>query len=530
MKRNRENSGKTVGKGMRRREFLQAGARLGLMTSALALPNISLGQSTPRNILMIPIDDLNDWVSPLGGYSLVKTPNIARLAKLGCVYKNGQSNVPACSPSRTATLFGIQPYVNGVYTNREHWELNPFLNNYASLPKHFRNHGYFTVGTGKVFHNSEKIAATDPSAWDEYHFCGPTDKCPVAEDATGHPVVNGISVELSQYAKQKPGVDEFDFGPYYQLHQVPDVVGSTWMAQNVLAITHAKPFFAACWLTKPHLPLFIPQQFFTPYPLSSVFYPPGVLDPTHHSKATNADTKDLGVIGKRINTFLSDHTRLIQTGEWKPVVRAYLAAISFADYCVGLLLDALLDGPNKANTIIVLWSDHGFQLGEKLAWRKYTLWERALRVPLIFAGPGIQVASRSMPASLIDLYPTLSDLAFSAVPGYLQGKSLKKNLTSGTNTHTHTIATWREASSLANSGPHFSIRTATHRYIKYQSGEKELYDHRVDRYEFKNRLFGGGTADDKQVAAALDARVPPGPYAPPRGVVTGAAVLAALEE
>ena len=346
------------------------------------------------------------------------------------------------------------------------------------------------------------------------------------------PVSSGQTLELSRYARQKAGISEFDFGPYYQLSQVPDVVRSTWMAQSVLRVTHGKPFFAACGIVKLHLPVIVPQQFFNLYPESSLFYPPGVLDATHHTKTTNADTVDLGTIGRRINPFLSDHTLLIQTGEWKAIIRAYLASISLADHCVGILLDALQAGPNAGNTVIVLWSDHGFQLGEKLAWRKFTLWERALRIPLIVAGPGIPVANRTIPASLIDIYPTLSDLAFGAVPGHLQGRSLKRNLQSGTNTHSHAISTWREASNLANSGPHFSVRTATPRYIRYQSGEKELYDHRSDPYEFENRLFGGGTTADRDLAATLDRRVPPPPYAPRRGSTAGTATTqqAALDD
>jgi arylsulfatase A-like enzyme len=510
---------------MRRREFLATTAGL-----ALAMPNVSLGQSSPPNILMIIIDDLNDWVQPLGGYSLVRTPNIARLAGRGCVYRNAQSNVPACSPSRTATLFGIHPFVSGIYTNREEWQRTTFLRNYTSLPKHFRNQGYFTVATGKIFHNTREVAATDPSAWDEYQFCGLGDECTIRVVGDGSaPVVDGAPIEVSRYARTKPGISEFDFGPYYQLSEVPDVVRATWMARNILSRTHSKPLFAACGIQKPHLPLFIPQQFFNLYPEASLFYPPGVLDRTRHSRTTNADTRDLGPIGRRVNPFLSDHTRLIQTGEWKAVIRAYLAAISFADHCVGLLLDALLDGPNADDTMVVLWSDHGFQLGEKLAWRKFALWERALRVPLIIAGPGIPVATRSTMASLIDLYPTLSDIALRAVPGRLQGRSLKRSLLSGTNTHSHAISTWRELNSVANNGPHFSVRTATHRYIRYQTGEKELYDHRTDRYEFENRLFGGGTAADRSLAATLDQLLPSPPYAPRRGTVPAGAQLAALD-
>ena len=398
--------------------------------------------------------------------------------------------------------------------------------NYTSLPKHFKNNGYFTVGTGKIFHDDEDeiIARIDPPAWDEYQFCGPADECriQVVGDFEG-PRSGGTTIELSKLAKQKPGISEWDFGPYYQLHQVPDVVRSTWMAQNILSVAHGEPFFAACGIVKPHLPAIVPQQFFSPYPEASLFLPSGVLDPTHHTRATNADLRDLGTTGKRINPFLSEHTRLIQTGEWKAIIRAYLASISLADHCVGLLLDALLDGPNSGNTIIILWSDHGFQLGEKLAWQKFALWERALRIPLIVAGPGIRVARPTLPVSLIDLYPTLSDLALNTVPGHLAGKSFKRNLLNGTNTHGHAVSTWRENSSVPNSGPHFSIRTATHRYIKYQSGEKELYDHRVDRYEFENRLFGGGTASDRQISATLDGLVPRAPYAPRRGSTAGAA-------
>jgi arylsulfatase A-like enzyme len=222
---------------------------------------------------------------------------------------------------------------------------------------------------------------------------------------------------------------------------------------------------------------------------------------------------------------ISYHTLLMQTGEWKAIIRTYLAPIRLADHCVGILLDALQAGPNAGDTVIVLWSDHGFQLGEKLAWRKFTLWERARSVHL--RGPGIGVASRAMPASLIDLYPTLPDRAFATVPNHLQGESLKRNLQSGTDTHAHSISTWREASNLASSGPHFSVRTATHRYIRYQSGEKELYDHRDDPYEFENLLFGGGTAADQEVAASLDALVPPAPHAPRRGRGAGLRLIEA---
>ena len=171
---------------------------------------------------------------------------------------------------------------------------------------------------------------------------------------------------------------------------------------------------------------------------------------------------------------------MLQTGEWKTIVKAYLASISYADYCVGLLLDGLQAGPNNANTIVVLWSDHGWQLGEKLAWRKFTLWERALRVPLIISGPGIRPATSGMPVSLIDLYPTVADLALGSVPAGLDGRSLKRNLLNGTNTQTHSISTWREVAGLPNGGPHFSVRNGDAPLYPLPVGEGELYDHRTD--------------------------------------------------
>ena len=463
--------------GIRRRDVLKKGAQIGLATSLLAMPAISTAQASRPNVLWISIDDLNDWVAPLAGYPVVRTPNMTRLARLGRVYTNAQANVPVCSGSRTATLFGLQPYRNGVYTNEEVWQRNAYLANRMSLPRYLRSQGYLTYGTGKVFHSylHRDIVGTDPAAWDVYEFCGAADTChievvgDIASPRNGRQVV-----EISRAAQLTPMVGAtLDFGPYYQTSEVPDTVRARWMADSVLKVRHRRPFFAACGIIKPHLPAIVPQRFFDLYPdEAALVYPPGVLDRTHSTQATNADVVDLGATGKRINTTLRDHELLLQTGEWKAIIRAYLASISFADYCVGLLLDGLQAGPNNANTIVVLWSDHGWQLGEKLAWRKFTLWERALRVPLIISGPGIRPATSGMPVSLIDLYPTVTDLALGRVPAGLDGRSLKRNLQSGTTTHDHSVSTWREVAGLPNGGPHFSIRTATHRYIRYQSGEK----------------------------------------------------------
>jgi arylsulfatase A-like enzyme len=527
-KRADENCGYvTAGKrsaGMGRRAFIAGSAAVG---ATLGAPSLGRAQAAQPNVLMITIDDLNDWIRPLGGYPLVGTPNITRLANLGRLYRNAMSCVPGCSPSRTTTLFGMHPTTHGVYTNEEEWQLNPFLADFASLPRQFRDGGYLTVGTGKVFHRHKEsaIAGIDPAAWDEYQFCGGDDECtiPVAGDSEP-PRVDGRAIELSQYARAAPGIDNFDFGPFYKLAQVPDVVRAKWMAETVLSVSHDRPFFAACGIVKPHLPFIVPKRFFDLYPLEAIVYPPGVVDPAKNTRENNPDVADLGATGRRINRFYGDHRRLIESGEWKAAVQAYLAAISFADHCVGILLNALLKGPNQSDTIVVLWSDHGWQLGEKLAWRKFTLWERALRVPFIVAGPGIGPGGETMPVSLIDVYPTLCDLALGAVPAHLQGVSLKSNLLQGARRARHVLSTWSEPVALSNSGPHFSVRNASHRYIRYRSGEAELYDRRVDPYEIDNLLFAGEPIRpaDRQIAQAMAAFIPPGPHAPRRGSVVAA--------
>lgn len=522
-----KNAPATTSEGIGRRSFMRGAAGFSLLASGLAAPNLARGQSARPNVLMIVLDDLNDWVEPLKGYPGVRTPNIAKLAATGRVYLNAQANVPACSPSRTSTLFGMHPTTTGGYTNAEEWQYNRFLRNYRSLPFHFRNNGYATYATGKVFHSHsvDAIDGIDPDAWNDFQFCtAGEDVCAINVRGDGDaPLLNGQPMEFSQYARTQGGFSNFDFGPYYTPEEVPDTVRARWMANNILNRSHGQPFFAACGIMKPHLPFIVPREFFNLYPGRSLVYPPGVLDRLNNAPTTNRDLADLGTTGGRINSYLSDHNRLIQSGEWLVVVQSYLAAISYADFCVGILMNSLRRGPNANNTIVVLWSDNGFQLGEKLAWRKFTLWERSLRVPFIFAGPGIQRTASTMPASLIDIYPTLCDFAFGSVPNHLQGRSLRSNLTTGANTHGHSVATWLEPSTRPSNGPHFSIRTAEHRYIRYESGEEELYDHRYDPYETNNLLFAGTrvTQGSLRVANRLRPLVPAGPYSPRRGVAPG---------
>ena len=174
------------------------------------------------------------------------------------------------------------------------------------------------------------------------------------------------------------------------------------------------------------------------------------------------------------------HTEVVQTGNQRGLTQAYLASISFVDHCVGTVIKGLEASPHRDNTIIVLWSDHGFHLGEKQHWAKRTLWEESTRVPLLFAGPGIEAGRTCREAvSLLDIYPTLVELCGLPENEHLEGISVRPQLEDST--------TRRDRPAITSSyfGNH-SIRTRDWRLIVYQDGAKELYDHRDDPDEFNN--------------------------------------------
>ena len=252
----------------------------------------------------------------------------------------------------------------------------------------------------------------------------------------------------------------------------------------------SEPFFLACGFTKPHLPWVVPRKYFDLYPLESIALPPSVV----------GDLADVPAFGKRLarevydpsgeKNFATpggDHANVVSNGQWHIAVQAYLATISFVDAQIGRVLDALNDSPHANNTIIVLWGDHGWHLGEKEHWRKHALWNVSTRTPLIFAGPfgsettaGVaenQVCER--PVSLIDIYPTLIDLCGLPPRDGLDGRSLQSLLKNPGQTWDHPVVTTFGFNNHA-------IQTPRWRYIRYGDGGEELYDHARDPNEWKN--------------------------------------------
>lgn len=435
-----------------RRDFLKA-AGLAFAASACApLKNELLQQEQKLNVLFIAIDDLNDWTGCLQGHPDVKTPNLDKLASKGVLFTRAYCSAPACNPSRASLMTGIGPSTSGVYLNSQPWRKSPVLKDAHTLPQHFQTHGYKALGSGKIYHGK----FPDPKSWDVYW---PSKKKAKPDDPQPeNKPLNGI---------KKTG--HFDWGPLEnKKEEMGDWKVASWVGEQ-LGKKQDKPFFLACGFYRPHLPWYVPKEYFDLYPLDEVTLP----------LIKEDDLDDVPEPGKKMAKPHKDHKKVIKHKQWKKAVQAYLASISFTDECLGRVLKALDEGPHHNNTIVVLWSDHGWHLGEKLHWRKFALWEEAAHNVLCFTGPGIEPGRCPAPVSLLDIYPTLIDLCGLSRKNELEGESLfplmmnplGKRRTPALTTH--------------GKGNH-SVRDSRWRYIRYKDGSEELYDHHKDELEWTN--------------------------------------------
>lgn len=400
------------------------------------------------NVLFIAIDDLNDWTNYLGGaYQEVETPNLDRLAGRGVFFTRAYCSAPACNPSRASLLCGVGPSTSGVYHNSNPWRVQ--LPDAVTLPQHFMAHGYKVHGGGKIFHGAFK----DPQSWHVY-FPRPND--PVPEKRP----VNGITPAT-----------HFDWGPVSVGDEAMGDTQVTDWAVKFLREKHDKPFFLAAGMFRPHLPWYVPQKYFDEYPLSGIVLP----------KVKEDDLDDIPAAGVKMARPQGDHAKVLATNNWEKAVQGYLASITYVDGQVGRLLDALDNSPYADNTVIVLWTDHGWHLGEKLHWRKFTLWEEAGRVPMVFVVPGLTKPGVrcDRTVSLLDIYPTLADVCGLPVGDHLEGKSLKPLLE-------NPQAEWDRPVVTTHGRNNHAVRSERWRYIRYADGGEELYDHQSDPMEWTN--------------------------------------------
>lgn len=440
--------------------FLAFVALLSSATNALA-------ETTAKpNVLFISVDDLNDWIGCLGGHPQASTPNIDRLAASGTLFTNAHCAAPACNPSRTAIMTGISPHNSGLYDNRQ--QMREVLPDAELMPKYFTRHGYWSAGSGKILHYF-----IDAASWDEY-FPAKEGEDPFPR--TLYPEQRPVSLPRGgpwQYMETDwGGLDATDeeFGG--------DWLVSKWIGEQV-SKEHDQPFFLACGIYRPHEPWFVPKKYFDQFPIEDIQLPPGYLED---------DLKDLPPAGARRgpNRYFA-HIRAHD--QWQRGIQGYLASIAFADAMIGRVIEALDNGPNRDNTVVVLWSDHGWHLGEKQHWQKYTAWRVCTRVPLIIrvpAGtPGLKAGTMAgticeKPTNLVSLFPTLTALAGLPSKSDNDGPSLVPLLENPTTDWPHASITY-----LGEPGS-YGLSSERWRLIHYANGDEELYDPLTDRYEWHN--------------------------------------------
>jgi arylsulfatase A-like enzyme len=396
---------------------------------------------------------MNDWVGCLHGHPNTITPNIDRLASQGLNFTSAHCAAPLCNPARAAMMTGRRPSSTGVYVNTQPYHGSKVLDGVVTMNQHFKNNGYLTLGCGKIYHGTQGAFA-DTVGWHDYGKVKDTTMLP------GPLPLAGAAAKA-----------QFDWGPTTTGDEaMHDYQTTDWISAH-LAKKHDQPMFLACGFSKPHLPWYVPKKYFDMHPLDGVQLPIVKED----------DLDDVPEIGRKFALSNGDHARVTKADAWKKGVQAYLAAITFADAMVGRVLSALENGPNAKDTTIVLWSDHGWHLGEKLHWRKFTLWERSTRNVLMMSAPGVTkpgtVCDRTV--SMMDIYPTLMDLSGLKAPGIQEGESLIpwiKNPKAPKKTPA--ITTYQ----LGN----HAVRSEKWRYIRYRDATEELYDRDKDPNEWTN--------------------------------------------
>ncbi len=416
------------------------------------------------NVLFIAIDDLNDWVGCFGGNPQAKTPNLDKFnAEGGMAMMDAHGASTVCGPSRSSLLTGKFPHRTGVYGNETNLKKAPLAKDLITLPQYFGKHGYHTLSRGKIFH----AHGADHGQWafDE----GVESKGGVG--VSGKRPLSGLKFDASD---QSSHAKTFDWGPTRgnDETQMKDYLTAEWAVEQLKSRDFAKPFFMAIGISKPHLPWYVPQKYFDMYPLDQIEVP----------KTLANDLDD--VIDEKGKAWKVDKTwaHVEKAGLHKEAVRAYLANVSFVDDCIGVLLDGLEKSKYADNTIVVIWGDHGWHLGEKQRYGKTLLWQESCRVPLMVKVPGVTKNGQKCQGvvNLIDLYPTLIDLCGLPNNEENDGRSfaeLLKNPTQAWNTPTLTDYGF---------GGH-RIYDGRYSYILFDRNRVEqLYDHQEDPMEWHN--------------------------------------------
>ena len=410
--------------------------------------------AAPLNVLMISIDDLNDWTGFLGGHPQALTPHMDALAKRGRNFTNAHCPVPVCSASRVSVMSGVAPTTHGSYELGPRYEQLPALEDVPTMQRYFKDNGYYVISGGKVLHHGFGGRLAGDLDRNLGRKRSPRPRKPMSRPASW-----SGAWDWGAYPEEDAAMAD---------HELAQVAAKALREE----FEKEKPFFLSVGFFRPHVPLFVPPKWFELYDPEKITLPDN----------PKSDLDDLPKNFLSINDYAvaPTHSKVVESRKQRSLTHAYLASVSFVDHCVGIVLNALEAGPHADNTLVVLWSDHGFHLGEKQHWAKRTLWEESTRVPLLLAGPGIRPGkSCPEPASLLDIYPTLVELCKLPRNAHLQGLSLVPQL--------NEPSTPRKRPAITSSyfGNH-SVRSRDWRLIAYKDGAKELYHHRNDPDEFNN--------------------------------------------
>lgn len=435
---------------------------LALLALALATPAGAAQQKL--NVLFISVDDMNNDLGCYG-HPLVKSPNIDRLAARGVRFEHAYCQFPLCNPSRASLLTGLRPDTTRVLDLKYHFRQG--LPEVVTLPQMFIKSGYDVARIGKMYHygNPGDIGTAgldDRASWGERFNPAGRDKTALEPDIMNYTPKRGLGSSIS-FLADPTGTD--------LEHTDGKVAAQTieWLEKH-----KHEPFFVGAGFYKPHCPYVTPKKYFDLYQMDQISLPPITTN-------TPKDYPRLAFSGYNPWPYVGVTPDQAREGK-----RAYYAAISFVDGQVGRLLDAVDRLGLRDNTIIVFWSDHGYHLGEHGLWFKQSCFEEAARVPLIISVPGLKTAGQASPrpVELLDLYPTLADVAGLTPPPGLQGASLRPLLL-------NPAAPWQRPAYTQvqrSEGPGHSVRTERWRYTQWLRGAQgeELYDHENDPQELHN--------------------------------------------
>ncbi len=451
---------------------------LGWILTLITLSVGSLGAAERPNVVLIIVDDLNDWVGCLGGHPNARTPHMDRLAQQGTLFVNAHCQAPLCGPSRASFLSGLFPSTTGLY-GQPRRDLEKDTQRFVGhlLPQYFSRHGYRTYGVGKITHGISLKAVVD--------VAGPT-----GSSGPKPRVAGGEAIDRFHYWPDESSPfsgTQTDWGAFPERDALmPDHQTAAWAVEKLNEASD--PFFMAIGFHRPHVPFYVPERWFEDFPLNELALP----------QIQDGDLDDVPSIGRAIHELPRfpqlPFLQADDNAQWRLCVQAYLACVAFVDAQIGKVLAAV---PSK--TIVALISDHGYHLGEKNRVAKHSLWPESTRVPMIVRAPDVGRAGQRVdqPVGLIDLFPTLCDLVGIPAKAGLEGKSLKPLLEDP-------AAPWdRPAIRTTYARGNHSLQSRTHHYVRYEDGSEEYYDLRRDPHAWDNLAAQANRQDLEQLRGWL---------------------------